>query len=201
MKQENKELRRRQIVEAALATFAAGGYDKTTMEDIRAASDVSKGTLYLYFDSKEALFAAVVEAAFEDLLTDLEQVAAESHTESAAGRLRAFLVALNLTFEQDDQRLGLYTDFFVQAWQLDSVRVVLADAYRQYLAVLAAMVQQGIDSGEFHDVDAEVIARMILAALDGVLLQKLIAPATDFRPVLDQYTEAVMQSLQSRRSS
>jgi AcrR family transcriptional regulator len=195
MRQEIKELRRRQIVEAALATFAARGYDKTTMEDIRVASDVSKGTLYLYFDSKEALFAAVVNAMFEDLLAYLAQAANESHAESAAGRLRTFLTALNQTFEQDEQRVGLYTDFFVQAWQHNSVRAVLGDAYQRYIALLTEMIQRGIDAGEFHNMDAEITARILTGALDGIVLQKLLDPIADFRPALSQFVEIFMRGL------
>jgi len=196
MKQDVKETRRRQILDAALAAFAANGYDKTTMEDIRIASDVSKGTLYLYFDSKESLFAGVVEFMFQNLLAYLEEMTPASESLSAAEKFQAFLLALNEVFEQDDQRVGLYTDFFVQAWQLDSVRDVLAEAYHRYIAVLAGMVQEGIDAGEFRDTDAEIMARIILGTLDGVLLQKLLGP-TDFKPVLNQLTEIVMRYLQS----
>ena len=195
MKQEAREQRRRQIVNAALATFATRGYDKSTMEDVRVAADVSKGTLYLYYDSKEVLFAAVVEAMFEDLLAYLEQAANESQAATAAGQLEAYLKALNQTFEQDNQRIGLYTDFFVQAWQHNSVRTVLADAYQKYITALTSMIQRGIDAGEFHDLDAEITARIITGALDGMLLQKLLAPAADFKPALRQFVDILMRGL------
>jgi len=198
MRQKPKMLRRRQILDAALATFAAKGYDKTTMEDIRVAGDVSKGTLYLYFDTKEALFAAAIEYLFGDLLAQLEQVAAESHVESATGRLRAFLGALNRMSDEEDERIGLYVDFFVQAWQHDSVQAVLADAYQRYITVLTAMVQQGIDAGEFHPIDAEIMARIILGAMDGIMLQKLVDPAVDFRPTLHELAAMMMRCLQLR---
>ncbi len=197
MKQDAKELRRRQILDAAVATFAARGYDKTTMEDIRVASDVSKGTLYLYFHSKEALFAAVVEVMFADLLVYVEQAAAQSHADSPAARLQSFLGALNQAIGQVDHLIGLYTDFFVQAWQHDLVRAVLADAYRRYISVLASLVQQGIDEGEFHGVDARLTARIIIGALDGILLQKLIDPSADYEPALNQLSDIVMRSLGS----
>jgi AcrR family transcriptional regulator len=49
------------IVESALITFSKYGYDKTRMDDIAEAAKVSKGTLYLYFRSKEELFYAISE--------------------------------------------------------------------------------------------------------------------------------------------
>jgi len=53
--------RRDQIVAAALACFARTGYHATTMADVAAQAGVSKGTPYLYFDSKQALFIALHE--------------------------------------------------------------------------------------------------------------------------------------------
>ena len=161
MKQEIKELRRRQIVDAALSTFATRGYDKTTMEDIRVASDVSKGTLYLYFDSKETLFAAVVEAAFADIQQALDQVVAAHASAPASDRLESYLNELARLLGQGGQRVGLYTDFFVQAWQHESVRRALAEAYTHYADVLVRLIQQGIDEGAFRAVDAHITASVI----------------------------------------
>ena len=52
--------KRRQIMEGARATFMAAGFDAASMNDIARAAGVSKGTLYAYFDSKVALFEALI---------------------------------------------------------------------------------------------------------------------------------------------
>ena len=59
--EETRAARRDQIVAAALACFARTGYHATTMADVAAQAGVSKGTPYLYFDSKQALFIALHE--------------------------------------------------------------------------------------------------------------------------------------------
>ena len=200
MRQKAKTLRRRQILGAALATFAARGYDKTTMEDIRIAADVSKGTIYLYFDTKEALFAAGIEYLFEDLLEQFQEIVAGGHVKSAADRLRAFLGALTEMFETEGERIGLYVDFYVQAWTHDSVQEVLAEAYEKYIAAVTALVQQGIDDGEFRPVNAEIVSRIVLGAVDGIMLQKLLDPAVDYQPLLAELTTMTMRSLQAGMS-
>src|ERR1700684_4437387 len=53
--------KRRQIVEGARSIFLAQGFDAASMNDIARASGVSKGTLYVYFENKEQLFAAIVQ--------------------------------------------------------------------------------------------------------------------------------------------
>src|SRR5215469_9218756 len=59
--EETRAARRSQIVAAALACFARAGYYATTMADVAAQAGVSKGTPYLYFESKQALFIALHE--------------------------------------------------------------------------------------------------------------------------------------------
>src|SRR5499427_4676925 len=59
--EQTRAARRDQIVAAALACFARTGYYATTMADVAAEAGVSKGTPYLYFDSKQALFLALHE--------------------------------------------------------------------------------------------------------------------------------------------
>jgi AcrR family transcriptional regulator len=53
--------KRRQIVEGARGIFLAQGFDAASMSDIARAAGVSKGTLYVYFENKEQLFAAIVQ--------------------------------------------------------------------------------------------------------------------------------------------
>ena len=70
---EYKEAARSRILGAALAAFAEKGYDQTTMDDIAHRLGVSKGTIYLYFASKEELFAKLTESrqsALRQMLRD-----------------------------------------------------------------------------------------------------------------------------------
>src|SRR6266513_2109979 len=63
--------KRRQIIDGARAVFLARGFDAASMGEIARQAGVSKGTLYVYFDSKEALFEAIVE---EECQAQAEQV-------------------------------------------------------------------------------------------------------------------------------
>ena len=61
-RRRRKEARPNEIVDAALALFAEKGFAATRLEEVAARAGIAKGTIYLYFDSKEALFEAVVRA-------------------------------------------------------------------------------------------------------------------------------------------
>jgi len=70
------EARREAILQAALTVFAAHGFEAARLEDVATRAGVAKGTLYLYFRDKEALFEALVRSAVSPLLQHMSQVAA-----------------------------------------------------------------------------------------------------------------------------
>src|SRR6516162_736317 len=82
-----KDARPGEIIAAALASFAERGYAATKLEDVAVAAGISKGTIYLYFPTKEDLFRAVVRHALLPNLTAAEAEIA-SHTGSSAESLR-----------------------------------------------------------------------------------------------------------------
>jgi TetR/AcrR family transcriptional regulator len=59
-RQKEKELRRKEIIDAAESLFFSRGYDSVSMDDIAAKIDLNKATIYLYFENKESLFYTVV---------------------------------------------------------------------------------------------------------------------------------------------
>src|SRR6188472_1042355 len=63
---ESFSAKRRQILEGARRVFLGAGFDAASMGEIAREAKVSKGTLYVYFDSKEALFAALIEQTKRD---------------------------------------------------------------------------------------------------------------------------------------
>ena len=70
------EVRRQAILEAALFVFAERGFAAARLDDVAARAGVAKGTLYLYFQSKEALFEALIRDAVSPLLAQVGKVAA-----------------------------------------------------------------------------------------------------------------------------
>src|SRR6059058_2945988 len=71
--ERRKDARAPEILDAALACFAQKGFAATRLDDIAARAGITKGTIYLYFDSKQALFEAL---ARQSIGAQLEQIAA-----------------------------------------------------------------------------------------------------------------------------
>jgi AcrR family transcriptional regulator len=96
------EFRRAEILAAAAKVFSTKGYDATRMEEIAKAAQLAKGTLYLYFKSKDAVYEATVEQALAQLAVITEEHV--GHESTFAGKLAAFISVRN-SFWRDQQQL------------------------------------------------------------------------------------------------
>lgn len=67
-REEKKAMKRHRLETEGLRLFLEQGYDRTSIEQVAAASDIARGTFYLYFTDKRALFDALVDRWFADLL-------------------------------------------------------------------------------------------------------------------------------------
>lgn len=89
----NDPAKRRQIIEGARRVFIEMGFDAASMNDITRAAGVSKGTIYVYFASKEELFEALVEEERKGIFSDLYRTLED--TEDLRGSLVRFGLALS----------------------------------------------------------------------------------------------------------
>jgi len=166
------DARRAQILEAALACFAARGLD-ARMEDIVHAAGLSKGALYHHFRSKDEIFLALFDAYEGAILADW----AAADTAPALEALR----------RQGDAALARLvetraaTDLWIEFLRHAEARRRLAAVYARARAHLRATVARGIAVGEIRpEVDAAGVAAAITGIVEGLLLQALVDP--DFDP-------------------
>ena len=152
--------RRDQIIAAALACFARAGYHATTMADVAAQAGVSKGTPYLYFDSKEALFIALHEEWDCGLATRVNAAVA-AHVLEETGTCRVLMEARALAAHEP----------------AIAAAVLAADArtHQQLEGLFAA----GVEAGEWPaGTDPALAARLFTAGLYGLMAQWHLAPGS-----------------------
>src|SRR5215831_3241471 len=104
-KEANAE-RRRAILKAARTVFARQGYASTVVDDIARQAEIGKGTLYLYFPSKEQIYLAA-------LLEDAQRLDQESRTAMAAAKtwqdkLRAYIEVRMRYFDEHEDFVRIY---------------------------------------------------------------------------------------------
>lgn len=198
-RQRRKETRPQELLEAALTLFVEKGFAATRAEEVAQLAGVSKGTLYLYYASKEELFKAVVRHNVVGLIAEGREL-----VEQFQGNSSELLVCLMQTWWE---RVGNTRAAGIHKIVLAEVRNFpeLAQFYNDEVIVPAdqlfcSAVQRGISRGEFrpmplHEVAHALIAPLIFMALHrhsfgacqilgGVAMDPLVMLQTHFDLVL-----------------
>ena len=163
------EFRRGEILAAATRVFGEKGFEATKMEEIALAAGVAKGTLYLYFESKDEIYVTTVEQALGQLAAvTAEHVGRES---TVAGKLAAF-VRVRIAFWDEQQTLyrvilNSSRDGEHRARSIGWQRIVVV--------YLAAIFQEGAESGEIQKQDYTAAAWTVMDAIRGVNERRVFA--------------------------
>jgi AcrR family transcriptional regulator len=159
-----KEARPQEILDAALGVFAEKGFARTRMDDIAARAGVTKGTIYLYFENKEAVFRSLISTSIGDALGRIvEQV--EGFEGSSTELVRMMLAAIG-QFVQTSDRVVLPKVVIAESGTFpEMVRFYRQEIIDKGLTTLTRVIRRGIDRGEFRDVPAGHVARLCIAPL------------------------------------
>ena len=116
---------RDRFIEVARSLFARKGVENTTMNDIAAASDKGRRTIYTYFKSKREIFNAVIESESDDLLQNLGSIVTKPI--SPEQKLREYVSTRMETMRQIVSRNGsLRAGFFRDVRKVDRARAVIS---------------------------------------------------------------------------
>ena len=160
--QRRKDARPTEILAAALAEFVEHGFAATKLEDVARRAGITKGTLYLYFESKDALFKAVVRETIVPLLTAAEQMV-DDHTGSPEELLRRLVVQWWRSLDGADLA-GIPKLVMSEAANFPELAQFWFDEVVQRgRQIFAGVVRQGIERGAFRAVDVDLAVRAILA--------------------------------------
>jgi len=176
-----KDERRQLLLNAALDEFFLKGFSAARMEDIANRASLSKGTLYLYFDSKEALFEALIQSLAVPHLNQIEAMASTSPS------LRESLDAL-----------VRYAPQVIRQSKLPRlVKVIVGDSQafpgivRQYrtrivdrmLAIISSILASASERGEIKIGEPALMARLIVAPIVLSGLWEAVFASEDEPPV------------------
>jgi AcrR family transcriptional regulator len=175
-----KAARRADILAAALACFAHTGYHATTMAEVAEAAEVSKGTPYLYFPSKEALFIALHDEWDCGLGSRVDaELAALSEPERHSPRRVLLAVAMAVgahVTEHSDTCRVLMEARMLAGYYPEICRAVEASDERARRR-LRDLFQAGVAAGEWPSgTDPALAARLFTAGLYGLMAQWHLAP-------------------------
>jgi AcrR family transcriptional regulator len=168
-----KELRRRSILDAARAVFFEDGFHLATVDDVAARAEVSKGTVYLYFESKETILAHLLLEGLDELVAVLEEAYAAERDIAPGERLRRLAMGYLNFFQANPHyfRLIMALDRgrFQQTVPDQLYEQILTRSLRGFHWVIRA-VEQGINQEVFNVTECRQAAAALWASLNGALV-------------------------------
>ena len=149
-RRRRKAERPQEILEAAFVEFSRNGYAMTTLDRVAERAGVTKGTIYVYFESKEHLFISMVREVTKAALDTVHEMF-ETHEGTTADLLRTQFSFIYQHIVEDRRRREVLRMLIAEAPRFPE----LADRYHQEilrpcLDMLKAAIQRGIDRGEIR---------------------------------------------------
>jgi len=145
-----KEARPREIVEAALEVFARDGFAGARLDDVADRAGISKGTIYLYFDTKEDLFKACVRETVGAHIKGTQELAAH-FAGSTPDLFRQIVQGIGKRLTQKDFQTILILMISEGKRFPELASFYFEEIISNGLKLLKSVVQRGIDRGEFRD--------------------------------------------------
>ena len=174
--------RRDQIIAAALACFARTGYHATTMAEVAAQAGVSKGTPYLYFESKEALFIALHEewdCGLGDRVDAAIAALPEAGRRSPRRVLHAVAAAVAGHVREQTQTCRVLMEARALAAHEPSIATAVRASDTRTHQQLEGLFAAGVEAGEWPaGTDPALAARLFTAGLYGLMAQWHLAPGS-----------------------
>jgi AcrR family transcriptional regulator len=170
--QAAREVRRAQILDAALEVFSKQGYHRTTVADLVDAAQVARGTFYIYFNSKADIFYELVDALLEELRNSIVGVDTSAGAPSIPEQLQG---TLGRVLQSLSNNRALCRILFREAIGLDEEVDLKMDLfYEELRGYIQGALENGKKMGFVRDMDTRLAALAILGSIKEVVGRTLV---------------------------
>ena len=200
VRQRRKEARPQELLDAALDLFVEKGFAATRSEEVALRAGVSKGTLYLYYPSKEELLKEVIRHNVVNRIVEGADLIRQFEGSSAELLARV----LRLWWERvgETRASGILKLMMSEARNFpDIARFYIDEVIRPSDALLAELVQRGIDRGEFRAVVVPDVVQVLVTPLLFLVMNKhslgacSVASMRDPKAIIEAQIDLVLNGL------
>jgi len=183
-----------QIVTAAEDVFTKKGFAEARMDDIAEETGLSKGTLYNYFKSKDDLIIAILDRIFQREFRMFDET--DFSNMSATETVNLFVDTVAKDIKLMLRLMPIAYEFLALAFRNKTVQKALKVYVNRYMSILVPIIENGIASGEFKEVDSKEVAIAMGAVLEGTILiwvydKSLVDPEVNIRSGIKLLLEGV----------
>ncbi|MFT3856235.1 MAG: TetR/AcrR family transcriptional regulator [Aquabacterium sp.] len=203
-RQRRKADRPHELLEAALTLFVEKGLAATRQEEVARLAGVSKGTLYLYYPSKDELFKAVITAYLTHVLVEGSEIV--DQYEGPTSDLVRRLAHTWWARVGSSKAAGLLVLIMSEAATFpELVQFYVDEVVAPSHALLARVVQRGIDRGEFRAMDVTSVVHALIAPMQFLILYRQCTAVCTHNPVpldpaqfMDTQIDLLLRGLETR---
>jgi AcrR family transcriptional regulator len=190
--QQRSEETRAKILDSAVKLFSTRGFAAASVDDICGEAGISKGAFYHHFESKQALFLALLDGWLQAIDSAIDA----SKDKTAPETFMQMTEAFPYLFETAGEGLPMFIEFWLQASRDKTLWEASIAPYRRYHKYFTSLIKKGVTEGSFVEVDPELASRMIVATAMGLLLQSLLDPkGAKWEKVARDSTDLLINSL------
>lgn len=160
--------RKEQIMQAAEEIFIQKGFGSARMVDIANETGLGKGTLYLYYKSKDDLIIAILNRIFQRDFQEIDELDMTQFT--AVDAIWKFVDVVTAEASAMRRLIPITYEFLALAFRNPIVQKALQQYFQHYTDILLPIIQHGIQTGEFRSVPAEDVVIAIGAIFEGTIL-------------------------------
>ncbi|MFM2163191.1 MAG: hypothetical protein RLZZ383_2703 [Pseudomonadota bacterium] len=193
---ESEAERRRQILDAARECFHASGFHAARVEDVAKRAGLSKGAVYFYFPSKDALFLALVLQAHDQTYAFLE--AAERGSARAVERLVAVGTSYLQFLGLGGQSSRLHLMMSEAALRDAGLAAELQALHQRFVDAVTRILAQGMAEGTFRSMDPLLVATLLKAMMDGLSGQIALDISVDVQAMSKEGFRTILRAVLAR---
>lgn len=198
--QEYEDQRREELIKATYYEVAEKGYSAVTLQDIAKRAGVSKGSTLYYFATKEDLFLGALEWMVNQF--DIRNGQAIADVEDPIEKVKALIGTIFANAQESRQFFLAYSDFVSIGTRNKRFHDLNARFYDGCCGHNRDVIEAGIRTGVFRQVDVEEAGAMMRALVDGLMLQWFFSSEGTFddyrrrceRIILDYLTGGQVQT-------
>ena len=161
-----QNIRKDQIMNAAQAVVVSKGYDQSRMDDIVEKAQLSKGAIYWYYKSKKDVYLSLIDYWFNEYSAGVLRCLEDKN--SSSDQLRSLFEYFVDQFDQNPDTFKIMVEFWRTSGLDPDFNDKLQEIYSQFLEYIIDIIKNGIDSGEFKEVDPRITALSILINIEGI---------------------------------
>lgn len=201
-KKRRKEQRPEEILNAALEEFIARGYAGTRLDDVARRAGISKGLVYVYFDTKEELFKAVIRTS---LVTHVEMLRGEVASSQLSSEELLRGPVLGLMKQAISSRIRELIRLLIAEGPKhpDLTAFYYQEVVSRGMAIVQAIIDRGIARGEFRATQLREFPQLVIAPMLMMVVWKLLMERhrpLDADKVLETHIELLLQFLKSGKT-